>query len=478
MAGVLAIEEKRLAIDVIARPGADQEHDGRSPACRCSCLDAWLSNCRRHWNERDASQNVAQRNPPYERWRNTRGKSLICMCTSVRRGGGSDERRSLEILVDPALLHLGGRATRRPTRRSPLVCSARPDGHRAKSPMKLETFDDVVASIAKNPKRPFHLLLGNGFSIAYDSAIFSYSALYDFIEKLDDQDLSKVLGVIETKNFEILMQYLDQFSALIDVFGGSTDVKERVDAAGSKLRTSLLNAVKTMHPEHVFKISEQQREACAHFLMAFLNTGGKVYSTNYDLLLYWVLMRSSIDGHIDGCGRELLNPDEVEKGEEQDWSELLWGKNREDQNVFYVHGALQFFDNGISVIKEEYDAYNYLLQKITARMDKGQYPIFVTAGNGRQKLAHIMHNQYLTHCFNSLCEADGSLVTFGFNFGAQDEHIIDAINKAARRNPSDKLWSVYIGVYSQDDQKHIAQIADKFRCKVRIYDAKTVKPWG
>lgn len=142
------------------------------------------------------------------------------------------------------------------------------------------------------------------------------------------------------------------------------------------------------------------------------------------------------------------------------------------------HGALQFFDDGVSVIKEEYDTYNYLLQKITARMDKGEYPIFVTAGDGRQKLTHIMHNQYLTHCFNDLCQVEGSLVTFGFNFGAQDEHIIDAINKAAKRSPEEKLWSIYIGVYSEDDKKRIEQISGKFKCKVRTYDAKTVKVWG
>jgi len=345
--------------------------------------------------------------------------------------------------------------------------------------MKLETFEDVTASIKKNKTRPFHLLLGNGFSIAYDSKIFSYNALYDFIEKLDDDDLKKILSVIETKNFEVVMQYLDQFSALIDAFGGNADLKTRVDAASSKLKASLLDAVKALHPEHVFKVSDKQSKACAEFLKTFLNTGGKVYSTNYDLLLYWVLMRNEVDGHIDGCGRELLNPDEVEKGEDPEWSELLWGKNRAEQNVFYLHGALQFFDAGASIVKEEYDAYNYLLQKITARMDDGEYPIFVTAGNGRQKLTHIRHNRYLTYCFDDLCEAEGSIVTFGFRFGDQDEHIIEAINAAARRPPKEKLWSVYIGVYSEEDQAHVEQIAGKFRkCKLHVYDAKTVKVWG
>lgn len=345
--------------------------------------------------------------------------------------------------------------------------------------MKLETFADVLASIKKNPSREFHLLLGNGFSIAYDSSIFSYNALHDFIKNLSDKDISTILGVIETKNFEVIMQYLDNFSSLIEALGGDPKLKKRVDNAIAKLKTSLLEAIRALHPEHVYKVPEEQSQACSHFLKIFFDSGGSIYSTNYDLLLYWVLMRNSIVNHVDGCGRELENPDEFVPLEEQIWSELIWGKHRDDQNVFYLHGALHFFDAGIAVIKEEYDDYNYLLQKISDRMEKGEYPIFVTAGNGEQKLRHIMHNHYLTYCYESLCNVEGSIVTFGFNFGPYDEHIIDAINKAAKhgKKVSDRLWSIYIGVYSDSDRKHIEQIAGKFKCKVRIYDAKTASVW-
>jgi len=346
--------------------------------------------------------------------------------------------------------------------------------------MKLETFDDVLASIKKNHDRKFHLLLGNGFSIAYDSTIFSYNALHDFIKNLNNKDLSAILGVIETKNFEVIMQHLDNFSALITVLGGDPALKKRVDDASATLKTKLLEAVRDLHPEHVFKVPEEKSQACSHFLKIFLDSGGSIYSTNYDLLLYWVLMRNSVVNHVDGCGRELENPDEFVPHEEQIWSELTWGKHRDDQNVFYLHGALPFFDAGVSVVKEEYDVYNYLLQKISARMDKGEYPIFVTAGDGEQKLRHIMHNHYLTYCYENLCDVEGSLITFGFNFGPYDEHIIDAINRAAKqgRKAHAKLWSLYIGVYSDEDRKHIEQIAGKFKCKVHIYDAKSAHVWG
>lgn len=348
--------------------------------------------------------------------------------------------------------------------------------------MELETFDDVIKSIKKNSGRKFHLLLGNGFSVAYDSSIFSYNALHEFVKNLNDDDLSRILDVVETRNFEVIMQYLDNFAALVKAFDGDPSLIARIESASDKLKRSLLDAVNALHPEHVFKVPEDQSKACARFLKNFLDTGGCIYSTNYDLLLYWVLMRNAeLEQlkHIDGCGREQLNDTgDYVAPEDRVCSELVWGKRRDTQNVFYLHGALPFFDSGSTVVKEEYDTHNYLLEKINARMEKGEYPIFVTAGDGKQKLNHITHNQYLTYCFDSLCQASGSLVTFGFSFGPNDEHIIDAVNRASRRDLSNKLWSIYIGVYSEEDKEHIERIRGKFRCKVRVFDAKTVNVWG
>jgi hypothetical protein len=276
------------------------------------------------------------------------------------------------------------------------------------------------------------------------------------------------------------MQYLDNFSALVSAFGEYPKLQKRIDKASEKLKKSLLNAVNELHPEHVFIIPEDESRACSRFLNLFLNSKGHIFSTNYDLLLYWVLMRNNLIGHCDGFGRELENQGEFIPEDEQIWSEeLIWGKNKEEQNVHYLHGALPFFDTGTLIEKETYSIYNYLLENISSRMGKGEYPIFVTAGDGEQKLNHIKHNEYLTFCYNSLCNIQGSLVTFGFNFGSYDEHIIDAINRAAKfgKKTTNKLWSIYIGVYSKEDKKHIEQIASKFKCKVHIWDAKSANVW-
>jgi len=346
--------------------------------------------------------------------------------------------------------------------------------------MKLESFDDVLASINKNTGREFHLLLGNGFSMAYDPEIFSYNALHDFIENLEDDELSKILAVIETKNFELIMQQLDNLSSLVEAFDGGEPLKKKIDAASEKLKNSLLEAVQALHPEHVFKVPEEESNACSKFLNIFMGRGGKIFSTNYDLLLYWILMRNGVVNHTDGFGRDAENYEPGIAPEDIEWSELFWGRNKKDQNVFYVHGALPFFDSGVEIIKEEYDHGAYLLEKISERMEKGEYPIFVTAGSGEEKLSHIMHNHYLSYCYDNLSEITGSLVTFGFNFGIYDEHIIEAINRAAKngRKEFPKLLSVYIGVYSDQDRKHIENIESKFKVKVRIFDAKTIDVWG
>ncbi len=245
----------------------------------------------------------------------------------------------------------------------------------------METFQDVLKSIqTKGRKRQFHLLLGNGFSMAYDPEIFSYTALHEFITDLNDADLSTVLEVVETKNFELIMQQLDTFSALIDAFGGNEELKEKIDNASTNLKNGLISAVEALHPEHVFQVPEEQSDACASFLSHFLSTNGSIFSTNYDLLLYWVLLRNQESTpHCDGFGREVENLEEVAQGEAPQYSDLRWGKNRDDQNVFYVHGALPFFDTGIDVIKEVYNSRNFILENIHQRMESGEYPVFVTA---------------------------------------------------------------------------------------------------
>lgn len=346
----------------------------------------------------------------------------------------------------------------------------------------LLTYDEVVKYL-RTKKRQKHLLLGNGFSMSYDSDIFSYNALSKFLENLDDDILQKLFEIIKTSNFELLMEQLENIAKIAEVFGAEKSVVDKIHHASTTLKESLIDAIKELHPEHVFAVPVDKSKACAGFLNEYLAEDGNVFTTNYDLLLYWVLMRNELDRTGDGFGREAEETEEWIEPEDREWSELRWGKNSDMQSIFYVHGALHLFDTGIDVVKEEYTNEHVLLENVKARMERKEYPIFVTAGNGEEKLSHIRHNRYLSHCYDMLSTIEGSLVCFGFGFGPYDEHIIGAINKAAKkRKDEDGKWhmlnSIYIGVYSEEALKHIQSIEKKFKVPVRLFDAKTVNVWG
>ncbi|MDZ7795508.1 MAG: DUF4917 family protein [Spirochaetia bacterium] len=145
--------------------------------------------------------------------------------------------------------------------------------------MKLETYPGIQKELRKKD-RDVNLLLGNGFSMAFDAEIFSYNALHQFIAKIDNELLSKLFEIVNTKNFELVMQQLDNFSELVEALGADQSLQERIDSASSQLKASLIDAVKELHPEHVFKISDNKNEACASFLRWYLENGGKVFTTH------------------------------------------------------------------------------------------------------------------------------------------------------------------------------------------------------
>ncbi len=338
------------------------------------------------------------------------------------------------------------------------------------------SYEEVIDSLKKK-KRKIHLLLGNGFSIAYDSKIFSYNALSQFIETSSNNLVKELFSVIKTSNFEQIMQQLTLTRNIISLFGNDPNLLQIIDQSIIELQNSLINAIEALHPDHVFTIPEEKSASCAKFLQEYLDNDGNIFSTNYDLLLYWILMRNQLHNTIDGFGKDLIENDDWKNEDDPEFSELRWGKHKEKQRIFYLHGALPIFDDGIEIVKEIYDGH-YLLENIKKRMDKGQYPVFVTAGDGNEKLNHIVHNHYLSFCYDSLCKTDGSLITYGFNFGDSDQHIIHAINKAASQPLANCLRSVYIGVYSDEDKSHIESIENKFKCKVHIFDSKSARIWG
>ena len=118
---------------------------------------------------------------------------------------------------------------------------------------ELVTYQQVIESLQKK-NRQKHLLLGNGFSMSYDSGIFSYNALSKFLENLDNDILQKLFQIIKTSNFELLMEQLDNVAQISEIFGADKKVVDKIKQATFSLKESLIDAIKELHPEHVFEI--------------------------------------------------------------------------------------------------------------------------------------------------------------------------------------------------------------------------------
>ena len=333
-----------------------------------------------------------------------------------------------------------------------------------------KTYQDVMTYL-QGKKRKVNLLFGNGFSMGFDSHIFSYNALSNFVKGCKDPTIIKLFRIVGSTNFELIMRNLDLFVQFGKEFVPHANLETIIEPAKQTLKKNLLDAITALHPEHVFEMPEEKSMACALFLKDFLDSKGSIFSTNYDLLLYWVLMRHAAifgDNMRDGFKRG-------------DGVDLTWESGA--QNIYYLHGSLPLFDLGSSVIKEEYTLGKYLLQNIQKRVAQDQYPIFVTAGTAQEKKAMISHNRYLSYCYDKLANLDGSLVVIGFNFGNYDTHIIDAINQAAtkRKGHSGLLASLFIGYYTEQDKSHIKEICPQFEIpqdKIRLFDIKTANIWG
>lgn len=347
---------------------------------------------------------------------------------------------------------------------------------------ELKSYREVISHF-KQARRKINLLLGNGFSIAYDRGIFSYNALSRFIMDSDDETIKRVFHVYNTQNFESIMQQLNNMVDVLKILEVPNELCDKVASLSADLKAKLIDAISAMHPEQVFTVDEIKSRNCADFLREYIDNGGHIFSTDYDLLLYWVLLRNGVGNFVDGFGREAENIEDGVYTPEEDieWSELIWGKYKSSQNVHYLHGALPLFDEGKDIIKVEYDGSNYLLDVIKKKIEKGSYPVFVAAGNSNEKMQHISHNKYLQYCYDSLCHITGSLVVLGFRFGDNDTHVIDAINEAGRHGrpggKDDKLMSVYVGVFSEDDYQHMQSIKNKFHFKMECFDARTAHIW-
>lgn len=340
--------------------------------------------------------------------------------------------------------------------------------------MKLLDFHEAVAIARDNNKRP-HVLLGNGFSQACKDDIFAYDAL---LNRADFSGVSEeawqAFDRLGTTDFEEVMWSLANAAELVQTYAPNQDDLARQmteDSAG--LRDVLITAIAKSHPDYPFEIDDKASASCKSFLSEFHH----IFTVNYDLLLYWTLMRADIDPKVK-------SDDGFRTPEEGEALYVTWEpENVHRQNVHYLHGALHLFDAGHELQKYTWiNTGERLIDQIRAAMIDGKFPLFVAEGRSEQKLKKIRHSAYLSKAERSLNSIGNSLFTFGHSLASNDDHVIRAILHS-------KVDRLFVGVHGDPTSaanvgliSRAEGLPDRRRSnrslEVQFYDSDTAKVWG
>ena len=161
------------------------------------------------------------------------------------------------------------------------------------------SFADALDETAESRR---YLLLGNGFSISLFPKCFSYDSLFEEARAAGcfeaNPPLEGAFSALNTTDFELLMEALKASSKLGEVYGFNNKL---MDEHSEVLKDILVEAIAGRHPSRPSDISENQYENSRAFLAEFIGLQrekkhqGKIFSLNYDLLLYWSLLHDIIE---------------------------------------------------------------------------------------------------------------------------------------------------------------------------------------
>lgn len=351
----------------------------------------------------------------------------------------------------------------------------------------LITFQDAISQTAGGTR---HLLLGNGFSIACFPGIFTYGSLFGQANFNANPRLKKLFEALEVNDFEHVIRVVEGASRVIPCYTSSgTQVAGTMVRDARELKDILIQTLVKHHPDNPGMVSDEKFGHCRRFLSHFVgpdNGKGRVYTLNYDLLLYWAVMHSDPEGHPhvelsknDGFGRS--------EDTEEEYVDWMGESSAREQRIHYLHGALHLFDAGHELSKYTWiNTGVTIIDQVRDAMDLGKFPLFVSEGESNKKLAKIKHSAYLYHSYKSFSSNVGmkqnSLFIFGHSLDDNDMHILKKISKG-------KISKMYVSLYGEFDSSENMIIKNKAKIlangrgannplEVIFFDAKSANVWG
>ena len=204
-------------------------------------------------------------------------------------------------------------------------------------------------------------------------------------------------------------------------------------------------------------------------IAATLSGFERVYTTNYDILIYWAAMLWNSQDHGHTFKDFFWTQGDEETTEFDVANTVLWGNVT---GVLYLHGALHLVR---TIEGATYKVCNHEGTRVLDRFGQpildGAVPLVVTEGGSLSKLASIEQSSYLSFGLAAFARDERDLVALGHSLGESDQHLVDVIAP----NPY-RIRNVGIGIHQVGGD--VAQQMERFlallpNARVFFFDAET-----
>jgi hypothetical protein len=282
------------------------------------------------------------------------------------------------------------------------------------------SFDNTLLTFDEIGQPWSGILIGNGASRAVSPG-FAYSSLY---EKACSADISHpiapheqtIFDALDTRNFEQVLSAFTITRIINSAFGQNFN---ELQNSYDQIRAALVEAVHAVHIQHA-----DIPPATLEGMRAALLNYDFVYSTNYDLLLYWAVMQDAAefrDYFFSGPIFDLGNTE-------------VWQKSTK---ILFLHGGLHLYRTRAGqTYKRAAGVWGNLLDQFATPIpdQEDAVPLFITEGTSTDKLRSIYTSDYLSFAYSQFARHSGPLVIFGHALDNQyDQHLISAIKGSANR---------------------------------------------
>lgn len=334
-------------------------------------------------------------------------------------------------------------------------------------------FEDALRRTARVER---HLLLGNGFSIDARKKHFEYRTLRERAGGFSTRVAARFDGL--GPNFELVLADIHA-----ELQRGDLTADERAWLARdeAEVREGFGRALMRSHPNTVFELSSDELTNCARFLEQFVGKirgrhRGKIFTTNYDLLLAWVLAGRR---KILRCHDGFASP--------RDGSNYRL-PDRAYCHAYYLHGALHIYPhNGREVMLRHEEGQN-IIERTRKALIRGYFPLIVSEGSSSQKRERIRSSPYLNWAYQrfGLVMGNGSsaLFTHGHSLDDLDAHLLEVVGRK-------RIGSVFLGLHGGMSSPARSQAEawasrwwgrrensrEPIPLRVFVYDTARTSPW-